>query len=109
MLSERRWAVTVISSSTPAAASGLSLGGAVAEAADAVAEDTAPMIAATAYETVELICTPHTCASRRLERQLPRSSGIFGVLRAYSKTRAPAALLKVVRFGCSRRVEGESP
>src|SRR5262249_14311414 len=54
MLSVRRCAVTVISSRTPALTSAFSLAGAAADAA----EDTALKMAATAYETFELIAQP---------------------------------------------------
>src|SRR5690349_8995629 len=59
MLSERRCAVTVISSSAPVSAAAVSLAGAAAWAAD----DTAPKIAATANETFEFMRNPRRVCS----------------------------------------------
>src|SRR5439155_12911794 len=106
MLSVRRCAVTVISSSAPVAASVPPVAGSAAYAA----QDEPPRMAATAYEIFEFIADPldSMCTTAAPASPALRPEGAARPC-GYSKTRARAASPLTARCGCRRRVEGDRP
>jgi hypothetical protein len=92
------------------AASGLSSAGAAAEAADAMAEDSAPSIAATAYETFDVI--PQTMIELDYVRKTlakPQLSHFQFAMHVREIRQDRYAVIHVARVGQEVRASGIPP